>query len=198
MCIYFSSLISEFSHITCLWQSFTDSLLAVIMDGRTGSVCILIISHIKILAFSCISYFNNSRVSLVLFPHIDAELSVIASFNDTRCGYGGVCSTDPLFFTCNITGSPATVATVALPSGDVIVLNEDNSIQGMIPEGYTLQSAIVSMNDALINFILTFSIESASLLNGSDIICNSALVGGIRMAGCPVAGKFSIMYSVYY
>ena len=118
---------------------------------------------------------------------------MIASFNDTRCGYGGVCSNDPLLFTCNITGSPATTVIVTFPpSGDIIILNDDNSIQGMIPEGYTLQSAIVSMNDSLNNFILTFSIESASLLNGSDIICNSGLTGGRVMAGCPVARKFSI------
>ena len=116
---------------------------------------------------------------------------MIASFNETNCGDGGsVCSTDPVLFTCNITGSSGTVSTVTFPSGDAIVLNKDNSRAGMIPEGYTLQSAIASMHGGLNNFVLTFSIESASLLNGSDIICNSGLVGGIEMAGCPVAGKF--------
>ena len=104
-----------------------------------------------------------------------------------------MCSTDPLLFTCNITDSPNTIATVTLPpSGDVILLSNDNSTQGMIPEGYTLQSASVSMNGGLNNFILTLSIESASLLNSSDIICNSGLSGGRVMVGCPVAGKFSI------
>ena len=134
---------------------------------------------------------SNFRGSLLLFPHIDAELSVIASFNDTGCGDGReVCSTDPLLFTCNITGSLSTTATVTLPpSGVVILLSNDNSALGMVPQGYILQSTIVSMNDGLNNFILTLSIENASLLNGSDIICNSGLSGGIRMAGCPVAGN---------
>ena len=130
---------------------------------------------------------------MLFYIIVGAELSVIASFNDTRCGDGGVCSTDPLLFTCNITGSLSTTATVTLtPSGDVIQLNHDNSTQGMIPARYILQSTIVSMNGVLNNFILIFSIESASLLNGSDIICNSGLSGGIRMARCPVAGKFSV------
>ena len=124
--------------------------------------------------------------------HIDAELSVIASFNDTRCGNGGVCSTDSLLFICNITDSLSSTATVTLPSGDVILLDDNNLMQGTIQAGYILQSAFISMNGGLNNFILTLSIESASLLNGSDIICNSGLSGGIEMAGCPVAaGEFS-------
>ena len=116
---------------------------------------------------------------------------MIASFNETSCGDGGsVCSTDPLLFTCNITGSPGSIVTLTLPpSGDAIILNNDNSRQGTIPEGYTLQTTAVSMNDSLNNFLLILSIESASVLNNSDIICNTGLSDGRFMAGCPVAGK---------
>ena len=102
-----------------------------------------------------------------------------------------MCSTDPLLFTCNITGSLSTTATVTIPSfGVVIQLSNDNSALGMVPQGYILQSTIVSMNGVLNNFILIFSIENASLLKDGVLVCNSGLSGGIRMAGCPVAGKY--------
>ena len=116
------------------------------------------------------------------------------SFNDPRCGDGrGVCPTDPLLFTCVVTGSPVNSITVEIENVFEIDLNDDNTIDGDLPDGYTVQSHNVQTNVGSLNYTLVLSIVNASLLNGSLIICDSNLAGVDDMAGCPVAGKLKYM-----
>ena len=121
---------------------------------------------------------------------LDAQ-SVDVNFNDTRCGDGrGVCPTDPLLFTCMVTGSPADRITVEIENVFDIDLREDNTTVGDLPDGYTVQSHNVQTNDGLLNYILVLSIVNASLLNDSLIICDINLAGvDDSIAGCLVAGK---------
>ena len=113
------------------------------------------------------------------------------SFNNSRCGDGrGVCPTDPLLFTCVVTGSTASRTTVEIENVLEIDLRQDNTIDGDLPDGYTVQSHNVQTNDGSLDYTLGLSIVSASLLNGSLIICDSNILGvDDGMAGCPVAGK---------
>ena len=115
------------------------------------------------------------------------------SFNDTRCGDGrGVCPTDPLLFTCIVTGSTATSITVKIENILEIDFNADNTTDEYLPNGYTVQSHNVhwQTNVASLDYTLVLSIVNASQLNGSLIRCDSNLFGvDDSMAGCPVAGK---------
>ena len=53
------------------------------------------------------------------------------SFNNSRCGDGrGVCPTDPLLFTCIVTGSPADRISIEIENVLDIDLNDDNTIDG--------------------------------------------------------------------
>ena len=120
------------------------------------------------------------------------------NFNDSRCGDGrGVCPTDPLLFTCMVTGNQAnsiivkinnSVGEIRLMAGNII-----QELDGGLPDGYTVQSHNIQTNDGSLDYTLVLSIVNASLLNGSLIICDSNLFGIDDMAGCPVAGK---LYSV--
>ena len=117
------------------------------------------------------------------------------NFNNPRCGDGRrVCPTDPLLFTCVVTGSPANRITVEIENVFEIDLNDDNTTEGDLPDGFTVHSHNVQTNVGLLNYTLVLSIVNASLLNGSLIICDSNL-GGVddSMAGCPVAGKLYSM-----
>ena len=130
------------------------------------------------------------------FTHTDAELSVRASFNDTRCDGGSVCPTDPLFFTCEITESGNTQATVKFPSDMTIILLSTDMIVGDPPNGVTVFHN-VTINDTH-DFTLSLAIETASLLNGGMITCDSAVSGEVDMAGCPVAGEFLMFGVIHY
>ena len=123
------------------------------------------------------------------------------NFNDLRCGDGRVvCPTDPLLFTCMVSGSTANRITVRIENVLDIDLNEDNTIDGDLPDGFTVQSRNVQTNAGSLDYTLVLSIVSASLLNGSLIICDSNILGvGDVMAGCPVAGKlYSMCVNIGY
>ena len=131
------------------------------------------------------------HVGLIFFlsTFLDA-LSVDVNLNDPRCGDGGrVCPNDPLLFTCNVTDSPANIITVKIENVLDIDLNKDNTIDGDLPDGFTVQSKNVQINAEFVNYTLVLSIVNASLLNGSLIICDSNIRNVDGMAGCPVAGK---------
>ena len=121
-----------------------------------------------------------------------------ANFNDPRCEDGrGVCPTDPLLFTCAVTGNLAANIIVKINNSvGGISLTAANAIQeldGGLPDGFTVQSHNVQSNDGSLNYTLVLSIVSASLLNGSSIICDSNTFGvGDGLAGCPVAGKLNM------
>ena len=53
----------------------------------------------------------------------EAQVSAVASFNDSRCAGEMVCPNDPLFFTCTITEIPSALAEVRLPSGELTFTN---------------------------------------------------------------------------
>ena len=115
------------------------------------------------------------------------------NFNNTRCGDGrGVCPTDPLLFTCVVTDSPVTIITVRIENGLVIQLHVDNTTQGDLPDGFSVQSHNVQTNVGSLDYTLVLSIVNASLLNGSLIICDSNIFGVDDMAGCPVAGRLTL------
>ena len=116
------------------------------------------------------------------------------NFNDPRCGDGrGVCPTDPLLFTCMVTGSPTNIITVRIEDVLDIDLNDDNTIVGDLPDGFTVQSHNVQTNVGSRDYTLVLSIVNASLLNGSLIRCDSNIIDVNDMAGCPVAGKLYSM-----
>ena len=129
--------------------------------------------------------------NILLIPHTDAATLAEASFNDPRCEDGGVCPTDPLLFTCNVTDSPATQVTVTfLPGMVVTILRSDNTTGGVHPDGINIQSHSVT-GVSPYDYILTLSIANASLLNGGMIECDS-VVGVTDVAKCQVAGELMV------
>ena len=118
------------------------------------------------------------------------------NFNNPRCREdGGVCPTDPLLFTCVVTGSTAAIIVRINGSVGEIRLMSGNTIQeldGGLPDGFAVQSHNVqSTSDTSANYTIVLSIVSASLLNGS-LICVSNILGvGDGVAECAVAGKLS-------
>ena len=65
------------------------------------------------------------------------------SFNDTRCEDGKrVDSTDPLLFTCTITGVRSDDITVKFPSGHEIRLYYDHETVENLPDGVNVQNLI--------------------------------------------------------
>ena len=133
-----------------------------------------------------------------------------ASFNDTRCDGETVCPDTPLLFTCIITRSWTTLARVMLPSGERvnILINSDDttSLEGEedLPDGMTIQSHNARREAGLVNFMLTLSIESVSILTGSaTIVCeDTAAIPLTTMASCPVATSMihefmSVLYIAY-
>ena len=121
------------------------------------------------------------------------------NFNDPRCGDGrGVCPTDPLLFTCMVTGNPAASIIVKINNsvGEIRLMasNTTQELDGGLPDGFTVQSHNVQINDGSADYTLVLSIMNASLLNGNSmIICDSNIFGADDVsAGCPVAGKLYV------
>ena len=113
----------------------------------------------------------------------DAAPSSVASFNDTRCNIGGVCSTDPLLFTCEFYHVAG--IRVRLPNGEQEGISKGNTANDIaLPAGYTATSLVITEIDEFSrNFHLTLNIANASLLNGSEIMCDD-FVGDAVMAAC--------------
>ena len=117
----------------------------------------------------------------------------MASFSDARCTAGGVCSNDPLVFTCEV--NDAYVLRVVLPTGDQEVVSVGDTTSDIsLPAGFTAVALVVTLtDDSTRNISLTLSTENASLLNGSQITCDDASINDISaMAGCPLAGEPSV------
>ena len=112
----------------------------------------------------------------------------MASFNDSRCAAGGVCATDPLLFTCEVNG--AFLLRVIPPTGRQEVISVGDTTDNIVlPDGYTAVSLDLSKTDGVERDIsLQIAIENASLLNGSEIICDDSTPRNVVMAGCPLRG----------
>ena len=112
-----------------------------------------------------------------------------ATFNDTKCYVGRVCQNDPLLFTCNITGSTADEAVVVLPPGQKVVLGRGNNVEGNLPDGVHIHFHGVTISERGTNYILSLTIQRASLLNGSVILCDagSSPLSSFKIAGCLLA-----------
>ena len=113
----------------------------------------------------------------------DGVPSSVASFNDSRCVAGGVCSTDPLLFTCEL--YHVTGIRVRLPNGEHESISlGDTAADIVLSAGYTATSVnITKIDEFLRNVHLTVYIVNASLLNGGEIMCDDH-VGGDVMAAC--------------
>ena len=121
-------------------------------------------------------------------------MSVDASFDDPRCETDErVCPNDPLLFTCTVTGSDNSLATVTLPSGEIVVIFSDNTTAsggGNLPGGVRVDSHDARVDGGVVNYTLTLAIDRASILNGNSVTCaDGAVVPQTDEASCPVAGN---------
>ena len=130
---------------------------------------------------------RNVHVCCIISLHPDATPSSVASFNDSRCSADGVCSTDPLLFTCEL--KEVRLLRVILPTGDQEIISlGDSAADVALPGGFQAVFLNVSpIDDAIRNIFLTLSIANASLLRGGEITCDNTVEG--VMAGCPLVGK---------
>ena len=116
------------------------------------------------------------------------------SFNDTRCEDGKrVDPTDPLLFTCTITGVRSSRITVKFPTGHEIHLLNGNRIVEDLPDGVNVQNRSVEYaydrGYREHNYKLTLSIVNTTLNGG--LLCDSDETDAADgMAGCLVVGKF--------
>ena len=112
----------------------------------------------------------------------------MASFSDDRCEADGVCPSDPLTFTCEISGSD--ILQVAFPNGErefVTLGVSRDDLNEDLPDGFT--AVTLNINDSTRVIVLTLSIASASLLAGGEIRCDDGTNNNAAMAGCPILGK---------
>ena len=141
---------------------------------------------------------NNYWLMYVLICCVGVAQTAEASFNDLSCN-ALVCPDTPLFFTCTVTGSMASLATIRLPSGQVVNIHSDSTTSlggGGLPEGVTIQSHAAEI-DGLANYSLTLAIERASILTGSAIICeDGAFSPETDQAMCPVATGIAIIIGI--
>ena len=115
----------------------------------------------------------------------------MAYFNDSRCAAGGVCSTDPLLFTCEL--NEVFILRVVLPHGDQEVISlGDTAASVALPVGFTAEALnITNIDENKRKFSLTLYITNASLLNDGQMRCDNASPEIVTvMAGCPLLGKF--------
>ena len=137
---------------------------------------------------------------LLIFPvvPVEAAVSVDASFDDPRCGMDErVCPNDPLLFTCTVTGSDADLASVTLPSGEIVIILSINTTSGGgdLPDGVTVVSQDARVDGGTANYTLLLAIDRASILNGNNVVCADGATGPpIAEASCPVAGRYCIVH----
>ena len=120
--------------------------------------------------------------------HTDATQSPVASFNDSRCSADGVCSTDPLLFTCGL--KDVLGLRVILPTGDhdVITVGHNTTHVALnLPHEFQAVFLNISEINDTRNIFLTLSILNASLLEGGEITCDDTIVN--KIAGCPILGE---------
>ena len=133
--------------------------------------------------FTCPMFLISSFTDTVTSPG--------AWFNDTRCLADGVCSTDPLLFTCEL--KEVFFIGIVLPSGKQEFASYLDTPQDIsLPTGFTAVSFVVrvvneSMNQW--NFSLTMLIEKAYLLDGGEIRCDDTTLKNVQKARCPLFSK---------
>ena len=132
---------------------------------------------------------KHARTCICL--HTGALPSAVTSFNDSRCETAGVCSTDPLSFTCEL--KEVYILRVILPSGEqeVISLGDETKEVVLTTGGFKAVFLNITEIGRLRNICITLSIANASLLNGGEIKCDDTNRNAtvISMAGCPLLGK---------
>ena len=117
-------------------------------------------------------------------------MSVEASFDDPRCEEGRVCPNDPLLFTCTVTGSTDSVASVRLSSGQFVNILSDNTTAsggGNLPGGVRVVAHGARVDGGVANYTLTLAINRASVLTGSVTCADGGLSPQTAQASCPVA-----------
>ena len=91
---------------------------------------------------------------LLIFPVVPVEaVSVEASFDDPRCAER-VCPNDPLLFSCTVTGSTDSVASVTLPSGEIVIILSSNITsvgEGGLPDGVRVVSHDATVDSGIRN-----------------------------------------------
>ena len=102
-----------------------------------------------------------------------------------------MCPTDPLLFTCEVNEATSSSISVAFRSDMLITLflSSTNTVVGDPPAGVTVFHS-VTMNNGTNDYILSLSIETASLLNDGMIECNPGDINDVLVAECPMAGEF--------
>ena len=116
----------------------------------------------------------------------------MASFNDIRCETGGVCSSDPLFFTCELKEVPT--LRVILPNDGQEVISKGDMTTGVVLDYAGVEAVSLNITEvgfSKLNIRITLSIANASLLNGGKITCDDTNRNAtvVSMAGCPLLGK---------
>ena len=125
-------------------------------------------------------------------------MSVEASFDDPRCNGQMVCPNDPLVFTCTVTGSVASLATVRLSPGVEVDVRGTNTTMGedTLPTGVTVQSFSATM-DSPRDFVLTLAITEASILTDA-VECDSNLADAVDEAECQIATGAVLHFPYWY
>ena len=121
------------------------------------------------------------------------EATAVANFSNEACTTGGVKPSEPLLFTCKV--NEAALLRVVLPTGDHEVISVgDTAADIVLPAGFTAVS--LDIDESTRNFNLILSIDSASLLNGSEIKCDDTTSRNEAKAKCPVIGELSSLFIV--
>ena len=119
------------------------------------------------------------------------EATAVANFSSKACTTGGVKPSEHLLFTCEVYG--AALLRVVIPTGDQEILSIGDTVTDVaLPAGFTAVSfTITEIDESTRNFILTLSIDSAALLNDSEIKCDDTTSRKEAKAKCPIIGELS-------
>ena len=151
--------------------------------------CLLCFSAIPILFTEFPPYIFDAQVIYINLFFTPTELTAVANFSNEACTTGGVKPSEPLLFTCKVYG--AALLRVVIPTGDQKIISAVNTTADVaLPAGFTAVSLnITEIDEYTRNFELTLSIDSASLLNGSEIKCDNTTSTNEAKAKCPVIGE---------
>ena len=117
----------------------------------------------------------------------------MASFNDSRCTAGCVCSNYSLLFTCKLYHVAG--ITVRLPNGEQEGISlGDTAADVALPAGYNASLVITEIDEFSRDFHLTLYIANASLLNGGGIRCDDPTGEG-AMAACLLCSTCEYYYT---
>ena len=157
----------------------------------------LLLSDRTVSAIVLLHYVHGKyNINMYTVATAEAQVSAVASFNDSRCAGQMVCSNDPLLFTCTVTRSTVSAARVTLPSRVGVQVTSTTMVElvgAPLPDGVTVVSHNAIVDGGLVNYTLTLAIERASLLGGNPIICDDRALSPLTdEASCPIAtGSYS-------